>query len=192
MTTEEKIKEAARVVFTRKGYAATKTRDIAEEAGLNLALLNYYFRSKENLFEIVMIERIQKLFAFIAPALNNPATSLTEKIEWIALNYIEMLQQNPDLPMFVLSEIRSNPERFGETIQLKGMVLQSSFLQQLAEQKKDINPVQLFLNFLGMMVFPFIVKPVFQSAGRMSEEAFDQLLEQRKTLIPLWMKMMLE
>jgi AcrR family transcriptional regulator len=49
-TTEEQIKEAARRVFTRKGYAATRTRDIAEESGHNLALLNYYFRSKEKLF----------------------------------------------------------------------------------------------------------------------------------------------
>jgi AcrR family transcriptional regulator len=192
LSTEEKIKEAARIVFTQKGYAATKTRDIAEEAGLNLALLNYYFRSKEKLFEIVMIERIQKLFAFIAPALNNPDTSLDEKIDWIAANYIDMLRQNPDLPMFVLSEIRSNPERFGEMIQLNGLVLKSNFMQQLARKKKDINPVQLFLNFLGMMVFPFIVKPVFQSAGKVSEEAYGQLLEQRKTLIPQWMKMMLE
>ena len=62
LSTEEKFKEAARVVFTRKGYAATKTRDIAEEAGLNLALLNYYFRSKEKLFEIIMLEKITQLF----------------------------------------------------------------------------------------------------------------------------------
>ena len=54
LSTEEKFKEAARIVFTKKGYAATKTRDIAEQAGLNLALLNYYFRSKEKLFEIIV------------------------------------------------------------------------------------------------------------------------------------------
>ena len=55
-STEEKIKEAARRVFTKKGYAATRTRDIAEESGYNLALINYYFRSKEKLFDIVMLE----------------------------------------------------------------------------------------------------------------------------------------
>jgi len=50
-STEAKIKAAARVVFHKNGFAATRTRDIAEEAGINLALLNYYFRSKQNHYE---------------------------------------------------------------------------------------------------------------------------------------------
>jgi AcrR family transcriptional regulator len=191
LSTEEKFKEAARIVFTKKGYAATKTRDIAEQAGLNLALLNYYFRSKERLFEIVMIEKVQQLFAFMAPVLNNPDTSLNEKIDLITPSYIDMLLKNPDLPLFVLSEIKSNPERFGKMIQANN-ILQSSFMQQLAGKKKDVNPVQLFLNFLGMMVFPFIVQPVLQTIVPMSEDAYIQLLEQRKMLIPQWMRMMLE
>lgn len=192
LSTEEKFKEAARIVFTKKGYAATKTRDIAEQAGLNLALLNYYFRSKEKLFEIIMIERVQQLFAFIGPALNDPKTSLNEKIDWIAANYIEMLLKNPDLPLFVLSEIRNSPERFAKIIQLDGFVLKSYFIRQLAEKKKDINPLQFFINFLGLMVFPFISKPVFQATGAVSEEAYMKMIEERKTLIPQWMKMTLE
>jgi AcrR family transcriptional regulator len=192
LSTEEKFKEAARIVFTKKGYAATKTRDIAEQAGLNLALLNYYFRSKEKLFEIVMIEKVQQLLAFMSPVLNNPDTSLHEKIDLITPSYIDMLLKNPDLPMFVLSEIKSNPERFAKMIQTNGNVLQSSFIRQIAGKKKDVNPVQLFLNFLGMLVFPFIVQPVLQTIVPMTEDAYTQLLEQRKVLIPQWMKMMLE
>ena len=191
LSTEEKFKEAARIVFTKKGYAATKTRDIAEQAGLNLALLNYYFRSKERLFEIVMIEKVQQLFAFMAPVLNNPDTSLYEKIDLIAPSYIGMLLKNPDLPMFVLSEIKSNPERFGKMIRANN-VLQSSFIRQIAAKKKGVNPIQLFLNFLGMLVFPFIVQPVLQTIVPMNEEAYNQLLEQRKRLVPQWMRMMLE
>ncbi len=191
LSTEEKFKEAARIVFTKKGYAATKTRDIAEQAGLNLALLNYYFRSKERLFEIVMIEKVQQLFAFMAPVLNDPETSLYEKIDLIPVSYIDMLLKNPDLPLFVLSEIKNNPGRFGKMIQANGNILQSSFVRQLAEKKKDVNPIQLFLNFIGMMVFPFIVQPVLQAVVPMSEGDYIQLLEQRKMLIPQWMKMML-
>src|SRR5580693_7612944 len=138
LSTEEKFKEAARIVFTKKGYAATKTRDIAEQAGLNLALLNYYFRSKERLFEIVMIEKVQQLLAFMAPVLGNPDTSLYEKIDLITPSYIDMLLKNPDLPMFVLSEIKSNPERFGKMIQANGNILLSSFVQQLGEKRKDV------------------------------------------------------
>lgn len=192
LSTEEKLKEAARIVFTKKGYAATKTRDIAEEAGLNLALFHYYFRSKEKLFEIIMMEKVQQLFSFIAPALNNPDNTLEEKIDWIATNYIDMLLKNPDLPIFVLSEIRNNPERFGKTVQLDTYVLKSHFIKQLAEKNKNVNPIQLFLSFLGMMVFPFISKPVFETTGAVNEAAFKHLMDERKILIPKWIKMMLE
>jgi AcrR family transcriptional regulator len=192
LSTEEKFKEAARIVFTKKGYAATKTRDIAEQAGLNLALLNYYFRSKEKLFEIIMLEKVELLFAFILPALNDTSTSLEEKIDWVATNYIEMLLKNPDLPIFVLSEVRSNPERFGKAMQLKSQVMRSVFLKQLAERKPGVNPIHFFLNFLGMMVFPFIAKPVFGASGAVSEGTFVQMIAERKALIPQWMKLMLE
>ena len=191
LSTEEKFKEAARVVFTKKGYAATKTRDIAEEAGLNLALLNYYFRSKEKLFEIVMLEKVKQLLSFITPALNDQNASLDEKLELITASYIDMLIKNPDLPIFVLSEIRSNPERFGKMIQLNGHVLKSHFVQQLAERNTEVNPLQFLLNFLGMMVFPFVAKPIFLTAGPVSEEAFIEMLKERKVLIPKWIKMML-
>jgi AcrR family transcriptional regulator len=191
-STEEKFKEAARIVFTRKGYAGTKTRDIAEEAGLNLALLNYYFRSKEKLFEIVMTEKIQQLFATLAPYVNDEKTSLDQKIERISEVYIDMLIKNPDLPLFVLSEIRTNPKRFGKNLQVDTYLLKSHFMKQLAEKKKDINPIHFFLNFLGMLVFPFIAYPVLTNAGAVNEKAFVQMIQERKILIPKWMKMVLK
>jgi AcrR family transcriptional regulator len=192
LSTEERFKEAARIVFTQKGYAGTKTRDIAEEAGLNLALLNYYFRSKEKLFEIIMMEKVQQMFSFIVPIANDQSKSLEEKIDLIARSYIDLLIKNPDLPLFVLSEIRNNPKRFGKMVQLDTMILQSHFIKQLAERKKDINPIQLLLSFLGMLVFPFIASPVLNATGALNEAAFNHLMEQRKTLVAQWMKMMLE
>lgn len=192
LSTEEKFKEAARIVFTKKGYAATKTRDIAEEAGMNLSLLNYYFRSKEKLFEIVMQEKLQQLFAFISPVFDQADTSLDEKIDTISANYVEMLLKNPDLPIFVLSEVKNNPERLGESIRLETYLLKSHFVRQLAEKKKDINPLQFFISFLGMMVFPFVIKPVLVASGALSKEVFNQMMEERKVLIASWMKLMLK
>ncbi|MGN6539204.1 MAG: TetR/AcrR family transcriptional regulator, partial [Ginsengibacter sp.] len=78
-STEEKIKEAARKVFMEKGFAATRTRDIAEESGINLALLNYYFRSKEKLFHEVMSEKIQQFFGVLFPIINDSSTKLETK-----------------------------------------------------------------------------------------------------------------
>src|SRR4249920_1132140 len=98
LSTEEKIKAAASKVFTKKGYAATRTRDIAEEAGLNLALLNYYFRSKEKLFELVMMEKMESFFGTIIPILNDTSLSLEQKIVAVSEKYTVVLLENPDLP----------------------------------------------------------------------------------------------
>jgi len=111
ISTEERLKEAARTVFTRKGYAATKVRDIAAEADINLALVNYYFRSKEKLFELIMAEAIQKLFDKIQPIIYNESTTITEKIELIADHYINLLIENPDLPLFFVSEVMSGSNK---------------------------------------------------------------------------------
>jgi AcrR family transcriptional regulator len=191
-TTEERIKEAARVVFMKKGYAATRTRDIAEEAGINLALLNYYFRSKEKLFDIIMMEKVQKLFGVIAPVLMDPESSFEEKITLIVESYIDMLRKNPDLPIFVLSEIRNNPQQFGNIIQAGNLLTNSYFIKQLQQRSPKINPMHFLLNILGMTIFPFIAKPVFQAAGVMKVKQYDAFLEERKKLIPLWVKAMIE
>nr|WP_199000317.1 TetR/AcrR family transcriptional regulator [Flavobacterium sp. ASV13] len=190
-STEEKIKEAARTVFTQKGYSATRTRDIAEEAGINLALLNYYFRSKEKLFELVMAEKVAKLFGVIAPIVNNEKTSLDEKVVLIVDAYIEMLTQNPGLPLFVLSEIRNNPEHFGNRIQAGKLLTESYFVKQLMEKKPDIHPFHFVLNILSMSIFPFIAKPVLESAGVMTSTQLSDFTEERKTLIVQWFKAMI-
>ena len=190
-STEEKIKEAARVVFTKKGYAATRTRDIAEEAGLNLALLNYYFRSKEKLFELIMMEKMQKLFGVLAPILNDLSTTLEKKIELIATHYIDLLILTPDLPLFVLSEIRNNPSQFGERMQIGKLVRESDFVKQILEKRQDVHPLQFLMSLLGMLLFPFIASPVFGSVGALEQKQFIALMEQRKTMIPKWMDLML-
>lgn len=191
-STEEKIIEAARKVFTLKGYSATRTRDIAEEAGINLALLNYYFRSKEKLFELVMAEKVGQLFGIIAPIVNNPETSLDEKVTLIANAYITMLSQNPGLPLFVLSEIRNNPEHFGNRVQAGKLLSESILVKQLIEKRPDIHPLHFIVNILSMSIFPFIARPVLESAGVMAPEQMDAFIEERKKLIVTWFKAFIE
>ena len=191
VSTEEKIKEAARKVFTRKGYAGTRTRDIAEEAGINLALLNYYFRSKQRLFEQIMLEKVQQLFGLIAPVLNDPSTALEYKVEQIVSLYIDMITAHPDLPLFVLSEIRNHPEHFAQTFQVGQLLQQSSFIKQLRERRPDIHPLHFLMNTLSMTVFPFIAMPVFKAIGAIDETQFNVLMSDRKSLIPVWTKAIL-
>jgi AcrR family transcriptional regulator len=192
ISTEEKIKDAARKVFTRKGYSATRTRDIAEEAGLNLALLNYYFRSKQKLFEIVMFEKMQKFFGILLPILFDISTSLETKVESISASYIDLILANPDLPFFILSEIRNDPGVFMKIIQKKDFLKNSVFIRQIKEKKPEINPLHFLISLLGICVFPFVMKPVLKKMTGMEETAFKQMMLERKSLIPVWVKAMLK
>jgi AcrR family transcriptional regulator len=191
LSTEEKIKAAAQVVFMKKGYAATRTRDIAEEAGINLALLNYYFRSKEKLFDLIMLEKLSKFFGGISPVLNDPATSLEQKFTLLSNNYIDLLIANPDLPLFILSEIRTNPERFVSNLPV-AKIADSYFIKQLHDRQPDVHPLHFLMNILGLSVFPFIMRPVFRASSVMSDKVFRMRMEERKTAIPKWMIAMLK
>jgi AcrR family transcriptional regulator len=186
-STEEKIKVAARKVFTQKGFSAARTRDIAEAAGINLALLNYYFRSKEKLFDIVMVENLQQFLLALSGSLRDDKSSLTEKVATIANDYINMLKVNPDLPLFVLSEIRANPEKLASTMGIKSMLHESAFFKQLMEATKGkIHPLHLLMNIMGMTVFPFVARPLLQNVGSLKHDEFEKLMEERKKLIPIW------
>lgn len=187
-STEEKIKEAARKVFLQKGYAATRTRDIAEEAGINLALLNYYFRSKEKLFELIMSEKLRQLFSVIFPVINNDEMTLDNKIESLVGNYIDLLIENPELPLFVFSEIRVNPEGFKNALQVQKILKSSSLIRQISEKRPDVAPIHFITSLLGMTIFPFVSKPVLFS----DDPRFKELMQERKALIAGWIKAMME
>lgn len=196
-TTEEKIKEAARVVFYKKGYAATRTRDIAEEAGINLALLNYYFRSKEKLFDIIMLETLFGFMQNMAMVLNDEKSTLEKKVELVASNYIDLITKEPNVPIFMLSEIRNNSGGLLEKLPIKQSVMNSAFIKQhqkaVADGKiTEPNPLHFLMNLLGLIVFPFIGKPLLQGIGGLNDTQFNKLMQERKKLIPVWIKAMMK
>jgi AcrR family transcriptional regulator len=196
-STEEKIKEAARRVFTQKGYAATRTRDIAEESGYNLSLINYYFRSKEKLFDIIMLEHIQTFIYSVMGIVNDPGTSLENKIELLVGHYIDMLTENPDLPIFVLSEINADPKKlitrlgFNKT-QHSDLYLVKQWKEMAAVKKITINPVHILTNVLALTIFPFVSSPLLRNRTGMNMEDFNLLMQERKKLIPVWVADMLK
>jgi len=195
-STEDRIKAAARKVFHQKGYAGTRTRDIAEEAGINHAMLNYYFRSKEKLFEIVMMETMGQFFKGVGVILNDENTSLEEKIERVVANYIDLLLEEPDLPTFILNEVRTNPEPFVANTPILQALEHSVLARQYAEavaqgRITEPNLMHTVLNVISLVIFPFIAQPIFTALSRTDKEAYKALMLQRKTLIPQWIKAIL-
>ncbi len=191
LSTEDKILLAASKVFTEKGFSGTRTRDIAEEAGINLALLNYYFRTKEKLFEQVMKVKIVLLFGQIIPIVTNEKTTLEEKIDLASVKYFDILTKNPNLPIFVLSEIQKKTSDVKSILPFEKVLNNSFLMQQIREKQPDQNPFHFLLNYLSMTVFPFLGKPILQSFDLMDDDEFQKFVTERKTLVPMWIKMML-
>lgn len=186
LTTEEKIIAAARKLFTQKGFSATKTRDIAEEAGINLALLNYYFRSKQNLFQIIIEEKFDQLFGVINPILSNSEISLEEKIETLVTNYTNMLLGNDDLPLFVLSEIKTNEFLIKRVRQNAEILSHPVIEKQLKERGFTTSGFNFIMNIMSLTLFPFMSKPLFVTSGLIKEEEFVHFITERKKDIPTW------
>lgn len=188
-STEDLILAAAKKIFVAKGMAGARMQDIADEAGINKALLHYYFKNKEMLFEMIFLEAAAKLF----PRINNifvSDQSLFEKIESFCDEYIQVVMENPYMPLFVLNEINQNPGYFLKKV-WKGNSRPNpeKFLLQIeAEIQKGtirrISPLQLLMNLISMTIFPFVAKPMFQQNLGLDELQFKMVMEQRKKEIP--------
>lgn len=187
--TGEKILVAARKIFLVKGMSGARMQDIADAAGINKALLHYYFRNKDQLFEVIFLEEAKKFFPKINMILESDLP-LFEKIEKFAAEYIDEIQQNPYLPMFMLNQVNQDTDKFlGKIMGKKNQPEPWSFLLQIEKEVKKgtikpIHPVQLLLNLLSMCVFPFMAKPMILRKIRLDEQQFSQLMEQRKKEIP--------
>lgn len=188
-TTEQVILAAAKKVFVKKGMAGARMQDIADEAGINKALLHYYFRNKEKLFEVIFLEAAEKLFPKIN-AIFEADRPLFEKIENFCDEYISIVMDNPYLPLFVLNEINQDPEYFLKKVWAgKAKPKPEKFLEQMEKEVKKgtikkINPLHLLMNLLSMTIFPFIAKPMFQKNLGMGEAQFRIAMEERKKEIP--------
>ena len=192
LSTEEKIKQSAKKLFTEKGFKATTTRDIAELAETNPALVNYYYRSKEKLFSLIMKEKFFTFFGSVLPVFNDTTTSIEQKIEEISEAYGKMLSVNPDLPGFVLDEIRRNPEGFANQLTGIDFIKNSVFTQQLKERNPEVHPENLLINLLSINIFPFIMQPALQIFAQRNAIELQAIMRERQALIPLWAKAMLD
>ncbi len=187
LTTEQKIRQAATKVFLEKGFAGTTTRDIAGEAGMNVALLNYYFRSKQKLFDSVFDEMLQLFFDGIKTVLNQPIP-LKDKIIALIDHDFNMFRQSPALVIFVLSELHRNPDRFiPALIGAEGQFM-PLFQQQLEEahQAGLIRPIDA-AHLMGIMSantqFVFVSKNMHMKVWKQTDEEFEVFALDHKQLI---------
>jgi AcrR family transcriptional regulator len=186
ISTEEKIRFAARNIFFRKGFAGARMQDIATEAGINKALLHYYFRSKEKLFEEIFREAFDKLVPHIIEAFSS-TLPFFDKIRAFCFAYVTMAMENPYIPIFILNEIHANPEGFQKTFgdipkKVPHTLLKAEIKKAVDEGLiRPIDPPQLIMNMLSLCMFPTISRPMFQLVMNISDVQFKKMSELRKT-----------
>jgi len=189
---EEKIIEVAEEVFIKEGFNGTRMQSIADKAGLNKALLHYYYRSKQKLFYAVLKRLAPNLFAPILGILYEDLPFF-EKIEKFIHCYIdEISKKNPHLPLFIISEMEKNAD---DIIEILVNAIDSREISPIDIFKEDvereiklgnirqIDHKQLFVSMLSMAIFPFVGRPLIMQLARFNEEEYKQFIVERKAFI---------
>jgi TetR/AcrR family transcriptional regulator len=183
--TEEKIFEAATDVFLDKGMDGARMQDIANRAGINKALLHYYFRTKDKMFSAVFEMIARKIFRKFAPVFDENLT-LEEKIKFFFREHITFLQQNPRLPGFLLNEVNRNPSRIKKLLSSVDFdMLWLKLYEQHEEEFHKYNITkeslpQLMISMAAISVFPFAAKGILEGILDKLHLDFNQFIEERK------------
>ena len=187
ITMEQKILEAAEELFLEKGFACISTTQIAREAGCNQALVHYYFRTKENLFQKIFEEKI-RFFATSFLAIDKEGGTFEERLIRKIETHFDVLRKNPKLASLIVNEVITNPARIDGIKEKVGelpLKILATFQTDLdAEIKKgvirNILLADFLMNILFMNVSIFVFAPVFQRFTGASNKDIEALLEHRK------------
>ncbi len=184
--TEAKIIQAARDVFLHKGKAGARLQDIADVAGINKALLHYYFRSKDRLYEKVFEQIVSD---FLSEFLDSFSTDedFRETLKSFIDKYLTALSKHPEVVRFVMWEIKEGGVFFAE--QARGMFASRGFetiplisviQKAVAEGRiRPVDPVQLTISIIGMCLYPFIAQPLLEKIIPGIEVQNDDFLSRR-------------
>lgn len=185
---KERILHVARELFITNGYNATSVRDIAKAADTNVAMVNYYFSSKYNLFEIIFSDAINVLFSRVLKVLSSDKPIAELIASWID-SYYETLMEYPQIPIFILNAINQNPERLVAKInefEPYNLYVKVSERLELEARKGTIREtpsLDFLLNILSLCVFPFMFGSMAtQVAGRTLED-YNEVLENHKKYV---------
>lgn len=186
-TTEDKIIEAAKEVFVKKGMDGARMQEIADEAGINKALLHYYFRSKEKLFDAIFERVIRMAFPTISQILFSDIP-FPVKVERAIDTYLDVLMKHPYLPAFILKEINRDVSLFVNLVKKFGFDPQPVLrvISDAMDRGEIIRmkPEHLMVNVISLSVFPFAARPIISHiAFGGDQKAMKAFLEERKEVV---------
>ena len=175
-STELKIKEAATRVFIAKGFNGCTSREIAKEAGMNVALVNYYFKSKSHLFEIVIASVIEK-FAESLFEVFKSELPLVSKVRIFIEKEYDFLGKHPEIASFLINELSKQEANFFQCVGFSDAMKDAKIEEQVKEaqekgEMRKINLVNIILLLMSNTNFPFIARPMIQSIHSINDENY--------------------
>lgn len=187
---EKAILAAAEQEFLEKGFDGARTVSIAERAGVTHAMLHYYYRTKEQLFQKIMDEKMQVFSSSVINVLGDAGKPLLERLESGIRNHFDFLAANPGLPSFIVREIGKRDIGVVEIIKEKALpilVQTQKDLDGLADEGKivRIDAINLLLDIVSQNVFPFIVHPIAKDVWgqEKTDEVLSKIKEENVTII---------
>lgn len=188
LSTENKILEAAEKEFLLKGYAGARTTAIAEAAGVTHAMLHYYFRTKDKLFDKIIEGKIGMLRDIMLTSLGDSSIPLFEKVKAAIEGHQDFIAANPELPRFIINEILSRPERISvivEQLRHHTPLVVESLQRQIDEYAakglcRKVDAEMLMLDIVSLNIFPFSARPMVKAllGGIMDDDK--EFAERRK------------
>jgi len=186
---KDRILDVARNLFIVKGYNGTSIRDIAAASDTNVAMVNYYYHSKYNLFEIIFEEALDVLMRRVFSVVDSDKPFFELLEQWIN-SYYETLIEYPQIPNFIITEINQHPERLTERIQRRNpynVYLKIAFRIKEEVRKgtiKDTPPLDFMLNILSLCIFPFVFGTMaVRVADKPVQEYYEILMKHKEYVI---------
>jgi TetR/AcrR family transcriptional regulator len=185
---EQRIIDAARKVFIKKGFDGARMQEIADEADINKALLHYYFRSKEKLFDHIFKEAFKHFWPSIESLMQKKKDATVKDLIKAAVDgYMDILERMPFLPVFIIGEINRSPERMEELMLSAGIrpdVVVKIIRNAINNGEMiDMDPRELVVNIVGLSIFPYLSRPLLNRMFWNSAEEYEQFLKRRRTTV---------
>jgi TetR/AcrR family transcriptional regulator len=187
--TRERILAAAHAVFLRRGTAGSRTQEIADEAGVNKALVHYYFGTKAALADAIFERALGTLVPLIFGILADPARSIEQKVRDIVREQINFHLARPYVAGYMISEMHGQPERMAALMARRGGPPLDVIGRQLREaaragRMRPISAKQFVVNMMGLLIFPFALRPGLSLLLDLDPTAWVAFMEERKRLLP--------
>jgi TetR/AcrR family transcriptional regulator len=187
--TRERILDAAHAVFLRKGTANSRTQEIADEAGVNKALVHYYFGTKAALADAIFERALGTIMPRIFGILADPQRSIEQKIPDVMREQIDFHSARPYLAGYLLSEMHAEPDRLARLLGSRGGVPLDVIRRQLREaaragRMRPISAEQFVVNLMGLLIFPFAIRPALGALLSLDATRWPAFLEERRRLLP--------